>query len=194
MIPFQHGVFATSSAAAGGFEAIATVTAAGGEASLTFSSIPQTYASLQIRGIGKDLYSGAAAADYVNIRFNNDSSANYARHYLQGNGSTVQAGGGTGDTSIYALYAQTYSHNGNANIYGSMIVDIHDYASTTRNKTARIIAGTDNNVASSAYAVCLQSGLWLSTSAVTSITLLSGGGTGWAAGSKYALYGIKAAA
>jgi hypothetical protein len=68
------------------------------------------------------------------------------------------------------------------------IIDIHDYASTTRNKTVRSFEGSDNNGTGD---VTLVSGLWLNTAAVTSATVSVLGGINYAAGTTISLYGIK---
>lgn len=161
------------------FESIATVTAAGGETTLSFTSIPSTYVALQIRGISKN----GTGSDNVEIRFNSDSGSNYSFHNLQGNGASVSATGSATQT------------NGRVGVdtnteWWSAIIDIHDYASTSRYKTVRSFTGFDANGSGN---VRLMSSLWQSTSAVTSIQLFHGTYT-WTAGSTFALYGIKAAA
>jgi hypothetical protein len=71
------------------------------------------------------------------------------------------------------------------------MIDIHDYASTTKNKTVRQFTGTDtNSSASGAFRLGLGSGLWMSSSAITTVSILPGG-TAHAAGTTFALYGIK---
>jgi len=161
------------------YESIATVTAAGVETSLNFTSILGTYKSLQIRGFF--LSSGGGGGS---MRFNSDTGSNYARHYLGGNGSSAFAGGSATQTLM-----TTADQSGST--YNSVIlIDIIDYASTTKNKTMRAWNGYDFNAAgSSTY---MYSGLWMSTSAITSIQLGTGlfGGT-FDAGSTFALYGVK---
>jgi hypothetical protein len=177
-------------AAGGSFESIATVTAAGGEASLTFSSIPATYASLQIRGIFRDEYTDNPYSSELQVRFNSDTGANYVSHWLQGDGSTVSAPNNTGANFIKIISAGVADAVG-ANIYGASIIDIHDYASTTKNKVTRARAGANTNTTSTEFKSTLNSGLWLNTSAITSIGLLAP--NNFKAGSTFALYGIKGA-
>ena len=161
------------------FESIATVTASGGETSLNFTSIPGTYKSLQIRGYF--LSSGGGGGS---MRLNSDTGSNYARHYLGGNGSSVFAAGSATQTLMF-----TADQSGTT--YSSVVlIDIIDYASTSKYKTMRAWNGYDTN--SAGGSTYLYSGLWQSTSAVTSIQLGTGnfGGT-FAAGSTFALYGVK---
>jgi len=168
------------------FESIATVTGTG--STLTFSSIPSTYQHLQIRGLARTA-NGAGYADEFRMRFNSDSGTNYASHVIYGNGSTVTAAGPTGTTSMRIAYAGAMGDSASAGQYGVSIIDIHDYASTTKNKVARSFSGADANLGGGLTA--LGSGLWLSTSAITSITLLPASGT-FDTGTTFSLYGIKA--
>lgn len=174
------------------YESIATVTATGGETSLSFTSIPGTYASLQIRGISKDTYTGGAgeATDTV-LTFNNDSGANYGYHQIRGNGTAAAALAASSTSNMAAVITQVYG-TGVTNIFGVSIVDIHDYASTTKNKTVRGFSGGDLNDGTTKSNLRLGSGLWRSTSAITSIQILTVV-SGFAAGSTFALYGIKGA-
>lgn len=166
----------------GAYESIATATAAGGETSITFSSIAGTYASLQIRGI---MQRNTTNPMNLGFRFNSDTGTNYAHHWLYGDGSSVTA---TGTASANFASSSEMPSN-TSNILGVFITDIHDYASTTKNKTIRTFGGYDKNGSGKAQ---LNSGLWMSTSAVTSVTLYFAGDA-LAAGSKFALYGIKGA-
>ena len=172
------------------YESIATFTAAGGETSLTFSSIPATYASLQIRGIYRDQYTANPYSAELRVRFNSDSGANYVSHWLQGDGSTAAGQSNTGANQIKIISAGV-ADAVSANIFGVSIIDIHDYASTTKNKVTRAFAGANDNTSSTEFKVSLDSGLWLDTSAITSISLLAP--NNFKAGSTFSLYGIKGA-
>jgi len=166
--------------AAGSYESIATVTVgSGGAASATFSSIPATYTHLQIRCIAKWTYSGTDQSN-ISIAFND--GANYRYHVLRGNGSTVASATGTG----YA-YLQTFIPSGRADTFGVSIIDILDYASTTKNKVARALGGYDAN--GSGW-IALSSGASFNTPAITSITLAPDSDA-WGELSQFALYGIK---
>jgi len=191
MTPPILGIFASAQpSAAGAFESIASVTASGGETSFTFSSIPSTYQHLEIRGINRDTIALSGAAG-VNLQFNNDTGANYGRHWLLGDGANVSAGANTGFDAIY-LIGGSIKGSSTSSTFGASIISIHDYASTTKNKTVRAFTGSDANTASANFYVVLNSGLWLDTSAITSIKLLPGQ-TAFAAGTTFALYGIKGA-
>jgi hypothetical protein len=175
------GVYAQGVVAGGAFESIATVTASGGETTLSFTSIPQTYQHLQIRCLAQ-----RSAAQSGIVNFNSDTGSNYAYHSLEGLGSSVSADGTASDTRI--LIRRFWRGNSTANSFGVAMLDIHDYANTAKYKTLRVFNGNDNN--DSSGSVNLQSGLWMSTSAITQIDIGSTGSI--SAGSTFALYGIKA--
>jgi hypothetical protein len=165
---------------------------AGTGASVTFSSIPSTYASLQIRFTYKDTSTTdwAATSAYVYYRFNG-ATTNYRKHYLIGNGTAASAGADITGTGLNVYGSYMSSNATYANMVGVGIIDIHDYASTTKNKTTRHIAGDDaNGNGTTNRTITLSSGLWESTAAITSITLYPGD-TGFATGSTFALYGMK---
>jgi hypothetical protein len=162
------------------FESIAT--ASGSAATnVTFNSIPSTYKHLQIRGIINVLSATAAK-----FQFNGDTGNNYAVHNLYGNGSTVSANG-TANRTIIDL-GRNVNFPSDTNTYGVFVFDVLDYASTTKYKTTRSIQGTNTN-GDGALGIDLESGLWMNTSAITSInlnwTFLGGSQT------SIALYGIK---
>ena len=160
------------------FESIATVTASGSSSTLTFTSIPATYKSLQIRGIANDAF-----RSNLRMTFNSDTGANYSFHMLYGNGSA--AGVAAGSSANYINYVGKAEST--ASIYGASIIDIVDYASTSKYKTAKTFFGYDYNGGGWSG---LASGLWMSTSAITSITITNPNGN-YTAGSTFALYGIK---
>jgi hypothetical protein len=171
----------------GSFESIATFTASGGETSTTFSSIASTYKHLQIRGIYRDTTTGGYSKQ-LGLRFNGDTASSYPYHAVVGDGSTAYALGNSAQTQLYTAYSGTDSSM-NANCFGGSIIDIHNYTSTTNNKTLRHFGGVNDNVADTNRRIGLSSGAWLSTSAITSITLIPA--SAFAAGTTFALYGIK---
>lgn len=182
----SSGVAASTSS----YESIASATGTGSSPTITFSSIPSTYKHLQIRGIYRDTRTVNTVDVPICLRFNSDSGANYISHQLTGNGSAASAASsGTGDDKIN-IYNAGVTDGTTAGIVGASIIDIIDYASTTKNKTVRGFAGGDGNTASTDFKISLSSGLWLSTSAVTSITVF-GTAANFTTLTTFALYGIK---
>ena len=155
---------------------IATQTVgAGGASSITFSSIPNTYKHLQIR-----LF--ALNSTWCTVRFNSDTGSNYAGHELRGDGSTVYAGGGN-NTQIYAGLG-----SGNVSDPSVFVMDILDYANTNKYKTMRTLTGGDAN--GSGY-IQLTSGLWMNTTAISTISLQMFNGSNFNQYTHAALYGVN---
>jgi len=174
------GSFATVST--GSYESIATQNVSSSVASITFSSIPSTYKHLQIRSISSGSYNCA-----VLLRFNGDTSSSYAYHSLTsgpGYGTSVYTNNGSSSSSMLFFDQQL----GGSTYQNNTICDILDYANTNKYKTNRTLSGV-NNSANGGF-IYFNSGLWQSTSAVTSINLFPASFT-FNAGSKFALYGIK---
>jgi hypothetical protein len=179
------------------FESIATVSVdSGGAASVTFSSIPATYSHLQIRMLNKTV---ATSGDYHSprITMNSDSGNNYTLHSFRGYSTTIDVGNVTSASALYGGVGTSPSSNpAYANMFGISIVDILDYANTNKNKTIKALAGYDANAALSgpgAGHVSFNSGVWLNTSAITSINIFADPGSNFKQYSSFALYGIKGA-
>ena len=172
------------------FESIATATGTGSSGTITFSSIPSTYQHLQLRVIVRDTSTSTSAAS-LGLRLGNgsiDTGTNYARHNVYANGTTVSASG-TASTFNISMSTTVAGGSSTADIYGVALIDIHDYASTSKYKTVRSFTGTDFNNANGALA--LTSGLWMSTSAINTLRLYIS--NSFTTSSTFALYGIKGA-
>lgn len=174
------------------YESIATTTVgAGGTATITFSSIPSTYKHLQLRIISRsDL--ATSDTDSLALRFNSDTGSNYAYHFLTGNGATATASAAASQSA--AILGGEPSNSHTSSVFGAFVVDILDYANTSKTKVIRSLGGYDaNGVGTDKGEIRLSSSLWNSTSAITDISLKSGGSfnRGFTQYSSFALYGIK---
>lgn len=179
--------------AQGAFESIATATGTGSSNTITFSSIPSGYQHLQVRFICKNTDTAIDTSDIFTMRINGDTASNYARHRLSGSGATVTASGTATQTSMSSFITVGLSSNAAlANMMGVGIIDIHDYLSTSKNKTVRMFIGADTNrTTAPTGAVALNSGLYFATpAAVTSLSFIIGTGS-WTTTTQFALYGIK---
>jgi hypothetical protein len=181
------GILASSTrVAAGDFESIATVTVgAGGASSVQFTSIPSTYAHLQIRGIARS--TNSVTSVNISLQFNGVTSSSYAWHWIYGDGSSVVASNDSNTTLAYV--ARGAGASASSSIFGAAVIDIFDYANSNKNKTIRALSGHDNNGSGYAW---FASGLFNSTNAISSITMNVQDGN-FAQYSSFALYGIKSA-
>lgn len=164
------------------YESIASATGTGSSGTITFSSIPSTYTSLQIRY----QFQSVAAGNAVYMTLNNDTSASYVFHHLYGNGSTVTAGGSVSQNRL-SVDSQASGPTATSPVVG--IIDIHDYLSTTRNKTVRVMAGVDTNGGGD---INLLSGLWINTNSVNRLDFTLGASS-FTTSTTISLYGIKGA-
>jgi hypothetical protein len=156
------------------YESIATLNFSTPTYIAQFNSIPSTYKHLQIRyRVGDD---GAGA---MLMQLNNNTTFAYAWHYLRGDGGLTSASNNSSTTYIRSGELGTSKSNPTVGI-----IDILDYASTTKAKTIRYINGYDNN---GSGLVQLGSGLWTQTNAINAITLQFGDVNP----ATVALYGIK---
>jgi hypothetical protein len=191
-MPFSLGFWAAAGAggAAAGtdMELISTTLLTGDTSSVTFSSIVGTYKHLQIRMVTRTNEGSATYSDSGLMEFNSDTTnGNYAGHFLTSSGGTPSSG-----TTAFKIGTlrnlATALNTGSA--FAAHIIDIPDYAASTKYKTGRVLSGMHNNTYSS-YGNSLTSILWMNTAAITSVTLKPNSGVSWSGGSRFSLYGIK---
>ena len=165
------------------YDQIAWTSLGSAAATVSLSSIPSTYTDLKL--IINITPSVSTAT--INIRFNTDSATNYSFRYLAGNGTAASSGS---TQSFASIKLGAGLVNPSTSYPYIRDVDIFNYASTSTYKTILSKAATDINGSGETSVIV---GLWRSTAAITSIDLTSNGNGNWAAGSTFALYGIKAA-
>ncbi len=166
----------------GVFESIATTTVGvGGTSTITFSSIPSTYKHLQIRFMGR-----GSNGEYLALRMNSDTGANYSFHRLSGEGASASSNASTSRSDM--ILNSVSGTSSTANIFNVGIVDILDYADTNKYKTVRVLTGVDFNGSGS---VELISNNWRSSSAITTLTITQNSSGTIQQYSSFALYGIK---
>lgn len=179
----------------GAYDALASVTVpSGGAASVTFAGIPTGYKHLQVRYMARD-NRATFAADDLGLQFNGDTAtSSYASHRLYGIGS----GSGSADafpssSALGSLLSGFIGTTATSGQWGSGIIDILDYANISKNKTIRVLSGTDTNggTGSASSQVGITSGLWLNTGAITSMRIFGFNGNTLQEYSSFALYGVK---
>lgn len=177
-----------ATAAAGGpsYDLLSTTILTSTASSVTFSSIDSSYKHLQLRVSARDTYASLSVNAGLMLTFNSDSGSNYAGHKLQGNGSSLSASAETSYTFI-RIHDCVPTGGNNSNVFGAAVIDILDYVNTNKYKTARYNSG---GFSANEKSMVAGSGLWQSTSAITSITVADDNDT-FAIGSRFSLYGIK---
>jgi hypothetical protein len=159
------------------YEPIASVALAS-TSSYDFTSIPGTYTDLVL------VFHGTCAGnDTIAVRFNSDTGSNYSNTFVYGTGSA--AGSGRDSSITQVRIARPYT--GSTNAQFSFVASVMSYANTNVFKTF-LSASADPGAEVSRVV-----GLWRSTSAITSITVKSAGGSNNLSNGQITLYGVKAA-
>jgi len=151
-------------------------------ASVTFSSIPQTYTDLKLVMSVRDLAS--YTQDYMVLTVNG-STGIYSDVVLYANTGTGSVGSTT-DTSSWMRYI-----NGNtaaSNVFSSAEIYIPNYSNTSYNKQMLIFSAQEDNSGTSYMAQTAS--LLRTNSAISSITLAAASAN-IAINSSFYLYGIK---
>ena len=171
----------------GAYDSLATVTVgATAVSTITFTGIPSTYKHLQVRAITKSTRAGSGY-DYLLTQVNSDTATNYSWHLLYGTGAAATTSANSTVSSMgLGFNPQT---SATANAFGVTVIDILDYADTTKYKTFRALIGTDLNDTNGS--VGFASGNWRSTSAITSLTFSNNVSGNLVQYSQFALYGVK---
>lgn len=168
---------------AGAFELISTQLISSNTATVTFSSIPQTYKHLQVRFTARS--SRGSVACEMFLRLNGISTSSYAYHRLYADGSSIGSFGWNSQNQ--ALIGEILGNTATTNNFASGVVDILDYSSTSKNTTARSFLGTARDM----FRIWLGSQLLNNTAAITSISFTLESATSFLPGSRISLYGIK---
>lgn len=156
------------------YEPIATTTLGSAQSSVTFSSISGSYTDLVLVFAGQT----NTACD-LRWQANSDTGTNYSATRLDGDGGTASSyrwSNTAGAPFGWSSSSQNVS-----------ILQIQNYSNTTTYKTSLGRGGTAGNL------VVAVVGLWRSTSAITSVTIMNAEGATLSSGAVLTLYGIKAA-
>lgn len=168
----------------GSYDALATYTVpSGGVSSITFAGLPTggQYTHLQLRFIARN----DTGVSGLYFQFNNDSSSSYSYHRLVGNGSAASANGSATQT-----YGQILSQSGipsATSTFAASIIDILDYANTSKYKTVRSLSGYDGN---GSGGIAFESDSYQKTNAINSI-FIANNTNNFAQYSQFSLYGVK---
>lgn len=162
--------------------AIATTTLASPATTITLSGIPSTYTDLRlvITQAGSSTIYGRPQ-----IQFNSDSGSNYGFISLVGDNAGNAVTGNFRSTASIAP-SNYYAGSGVALV----TYDIFSYKNTSVNKSVLGTASFDQNSSSGSAGRVI--GLWRSTSAITSITIIhpSGAPETYSTGTTVTLFGI----
>lgn len=160
---------------------ISTVTVgSGGAVNIEFTNIPQTYTDLKLVVSARGTQTFANSGNFYTVR-PNGLNTNLSGKYLISIGTSVATGS-------YQPFGYMSASDYTASVFGSGEHYIPNY--TSANYKSFSSDDTAESNASIMYATDISAGLWSSTSAITSLTLVPGGGN-FAQYTTATLYGIS---
>lgn len=174
--------FAKATPDTGSYFPLGEFTISSAQSTIEFTNIPQTYTHLQVRAFIKT--SRSAYTDYLIMRMNGDTGANYKAHAVYGDGTSPFA------ESFNNIELGSCAGSTLSNTFSTSIIDILDYKNTNKNTVIRNLNGLDTN--GNGQWVGITSGVWLNTAAVTSLRFTSGLSSNFAVGTNFSLYGVLA--
>jgi hypothetical protein len=156
---------------------------AGADATVTFSSIPQTFRDLLLVVRGKT--DRAAATDTLSIQLNGDAGAHYWSQQMSANGTTQ-----TNAQLLAAASAVCGSIGGNTGVVGMSTVRIGDYARTQWHKPLTYESFVVGSEGSLGVAADFGGAVWNQTTAVTTVKAAPSNGINFKVGTVVTLYGV----
>lgn len=163
------------------YQIISSNTLSSSAASVTFSAIPSTYTDLLVMVSARGDTEGTVNGRF-RMEFNGDTGAtNYKSTLLTGDGSSASSSRST-ERILVTMSGQTATGFGSAQVY------IPNYLSTVNKQMAAFGVAESNTVNVNMAA---GAGLYLSSAAITSVTVRQHSGTNFVSGSSFYLYGIK---
>jgi hypothetical protein len=176
------------------YEPIATQTLGSAQTTVTFSSIPSTYTDLFLVTNTRSATGEVSDDIRIDVIVNGDSTSGlYSSTYLIGTGVTASS---TRDTNRNQIDGNRQSSSSGTSGYAPFIYNFMNYANSTTFKTVLVRSSGMLNNTPTYNGPGTAVSLWRNTNAITSISVLARGGAttvGFAAGSTFTLYGIRAA-
>lgn len=161
--------------------AIATTTLGSAASSITFSSISSAYTDLRV--VFSNVKISSSSGNVAYLRFNGDTAGNYSFTTVYGYGTGAASTRGTSGDGYTGIQLNIGAVS--TTIPQFFTADVFSYKGSTF-KTALLTNSQDENGSGFAGNGV---GLWRSTSAITSLTLIHSATT-FAAGTTATLYGI----
>lgn len=163
---------------------IASNTLSSSAASVTFSSIPNTYTDLLVKISAKS--DRANANDDIKMLINGSTSSVYGETNVNGNGATAASGNNTNQAYVALRSGSTGGLT--ANVFSSTEVYVPNYNSVIVHPIGSIQVQEDNATTARIYATAST---FNTSSAITSLTFNIWTGPNFVSGSSFFLYGLK---
>lgn len=154
-------------------------------ASVSFASIPATYAHLVIVWQARSDNAGIDIAE-ASMRFNGDTGSSYNTQTILGNNATASASAMVGADRAYLGHIAAATAQ--AGMGSSGVIEIPNYRGATFWKSGFSRTSRDGNSAAANMVVYNSEFVWKSTAAIHTVSLDVTGN--FVAGSRFTLYGI----
>lgn len=155
------------------YQPLATFTATTSFSTITFNNVPATFGHLVLVVEGVT----SVTEERILLRFNGDTGSNYTNVNMEANQNSLA----TASSTTTSIFRARLGNNGSMALF-----DIMDYSATDKHKTVISHSnGLQGNVSAN-----LSVERFASTSAITSITVLTNSGT-LNSGAIFSLYGIS---
>lgn len=174
----------TGGSGGGGLVKIASVTLSAAAPSISFSGIPGTYTDLMVSGMVSS--ADAAANEYMMLRFNGDTGANYDSEkfgYFSTGLDNAQINATTSGTIANIPAATALAGSG-----GAVEISIPAYAQAVFMKQAKGTFSTSLGTGTFSQGIGLFGVHWRNTAAVTALSFVTASGSNFIAGSTLTLW------
>lgn len=180
-------ILAADFAAGSTFQKIAEASGDGVSAVIEFSSIPATYRHLQLMYIGRTTNAGTLSS--IRMTFETTPTAgsyDYQQMDIAGTSLTGLESLGTADYITAGVLPAAASP---ANLHGSGIITLFDYANTNCMKATLVLNNGPSDFTTGNYGFRHSVGTWELTTAINRVRLTISNGN-WTTTSRVTLYGI----
>jgi hypothetical protein len=157
-------------------------------AQVTFAAIPQTHQHLWIDWYGR--ISQAAVSGSIHLQINDDASAQYDSEYINALGATASAGEffavSNGETTGMLCPGASAA----ANLFAGGSIIIPHYTGGSNQKSGVTTAAAKYGTSSGQMETRQVGWTYRSTSAITQLEFIAGGGSNLVTGSRFSLFGM----
>ena len=160
----------------------------GGNGAIEFTGISQDYEHLEMFVSGR--IQAAVVSDFVCLRINGDTSANYDHQRIYATGSTPAGSDQIGQTyGFIGWYPGASSIP--SNLHGYSVLHFINYSGTNGNKVVLVETSSKTGITTGLMTVVFVANYWRSSAAITKIRIFGLTSVSFYAGAQATLYGIK---
>lgn len=170
-----------------GMTKLAEAVLASAQATITFSTIPQTFRHLKLIIVARA--SDANAGNSVYGQFNGDTGNNYSWASTFTDGTATYLGNGQGVNN--PNWGEVSANSAPASAASTVEVLIPGYSATDWHKTVFSTSGRRAGTGSTGMQLAYVVSHWANTAAITSVTLGMRSAANFMAGSRVELYGLS---